>query len=158
LSRPANPLGFAGKVYEEKTMNTAIAADLINTALTRLANSIGEPVFDEWMLVGKAPAGWTMIEYSGSRKKALPSDFKADMAALRETLVPDESLVGDFAFSHEGYGSGFDAHICAGENLYILFNNTVKSTGDITKNQKWKPAQVHFTELLDAFIADPIQL
>ena len=92
-----------------------------------------------------------------ARKRFL-ADFKTDMAALRETLDPSSAHVGDFAFSHEGYGSGFDAHICAGENLFILFNNTNKSTGEITSNPKWKASQIHFANLLEAFIADPIQL
>ena len=42
--------------------------------------------------------------------------------------------MGDFAFSHESYGSGFDAHMCVGTDKLILFNNTEKSTGEITSN------------------------
>ena len=79
------------------------------------------------------------------------------MAALRGTLDPSSTLIGDFAFSHEGYGSGFDAHICAGENIFVLFNNTAKSTGEITSNPKWTGAQIHFSNLVETFIADPIQ-
>lgn len=139
-------------------MNTATACDRINSALTRLENSIGEPVFDEWALVEKNAAGWKLVEYSGTRKEEFLTNFKIDIAALRETLDPSNEQIGDFAFSHEGYGSGFDAHICAGENLFVLFNNTSKSTGEITSNPKWKTAQIHFTELLEAFIADPLVL
>jgi hypothetical protein len=143
---------------EDYTMNTATATDRINSALRRLETGIGEPVFDEWALVEKNVSGWKLIEYGGSRKEKFLADFKTDMAALRETLDPAAEQVGDFAFSHEGYGSGFDAHICAGKNLFILFNNTTKSTGEITSNPKWKASQIHFTELLEACIADPIQL
>jgi hypothetical protein len=139
-------------------MNTATATDRIHSALTRLEKNIGEPVFDEWALVEKSAAGWKLVEYGGCRKEEFMADFKTDVVALRETLDPAEEHVGDFAFSHEGYGSGFDAHICAGTNLFVLFNNTTKSTGEITCNPKWKPAQIHFAELLEAFIADPIQL
>jgi hypothetical protein len=64
--------------------------------------------------------------------------------------------VGDFAFSHEGHGTGFDAHMSIGSDLYLLLNNTLKSTGDITSNPKWTAAQIHFAELLEAFIADPV--
>lgn len=138
-------------------MNSTAAADRINSALKRLENSIGVPIFDEWALVEQNAGGWKLLEYYGGRKEAFLEEFKTDIASLRETLNPDRDQVGDFAFSHKGYGSGFDAHICAGQNRFVLFNNTAKSTGEITSNPKWKPAQIHFTELLEAFIADPIQ-
>ena len=138
-------------------MNTATAKARIETALNKLEASIGEPVFDEWALVEKSSTGWIQIEYGGTRKAEFLAEFKTDIAALRDTLDPENTHTGDFAFSHEGFGSGFDAHICAGENLFVLFNNTEKSTGEITSNPKWKTAQIHFSELLEAFIADPIK-
>jgi len=137
-------------------MNTAEATDRIDTTLIALERSVGEPVFDEWALVKKSAGGWSLIEYRGNRKDGFLAEFNDDIAALRNTLDPSSSSVGDFAFSHEGFGSGFDAHICAGENLYVLLNNTLKSTGEITRNPRWTAAQVHFTELLEAFIADPL--
>ncbi|MBN2162286.1 MAG: hypothetical protein JXR25_16050 [Pontiellaceae bacterium] len=137
-------------------MNQTAAANRIESALTNLHSAVGEPVFDEWALVEKNAAGWKLLEYAGNRKEAFKADFNSDIAALRGTLDPSATLIGDFAFSHEGYGSGFDAHICAGENLFILFNNTAKSTGEITSNPKWTSAQVHFSELVEAFIVDPI--
>ena len=138
-------------------MKPAAAADRINSALSHLEKVIGEPVFDEWVLAEKKLDSWKLIEYHGGRKEAFLTEFKTDIAALRDTLNPADTQVGDFAFSHEGYGSGFDAHICAGKNLFILFNNTTKSTGEITSNPKWKTAQIHFANLLEAFIGDPIQ-
>jgi hypothetical protein len=137
-------------------MNKAAAIDRIDTALISLENTIGEPVFNEWALVEKEANGWSLLEYGGSRKDDFLAEFNSDMAALRNTLDPANTHIGDFAFSHEGHGTGFDAHICGGENIFVLFNNTVKSTGDITSNPKWTAAQIHFTELLEAFIADPI--
>ncbi|VGO19274.1 hypothetical protein [Pontiella sulfatireligans] len=137
-------------------MNQAAAADRIETALISLENAIGEPVFDEWALVEKNEGGWKLVEYGGSRKDDFLADFNDDIAALRGTLDPANTGIGDFAFSHEGHGTGFDAHMCVGENLFVLFNNTAKSTGEITSNPKWTSAQIHFTELLEAFIADPI--
>ena len=138
-------------------MNTATAHDQINSALSLLEKSFGEPVFDEWALVERDAGSWKLIEYGGSRKEEFLAEFKTDMAALRGTLNPSQEQIGDFAFSHAGYGSGYDAHICAGKNLFVLFNNTAKSTGEITSNPKWKIAQIHFMELLEAFLADPIQ-
>lgn len=137
-------------------MNTAAATDRIESALIKMENVLGEPVFDEWALVAKTPQGWTLIEYGGSRKEGFLADFNEDLEALKDTLDPANIQIGDFAFSHEGYGSGFDAHMCGGNNLLVLFNNTNKSTGEITRNPKWTSAQIHFSELLEAFIADPV--
>ena len=137
-------------------MNKAAAADRIETALLNLEKALGEPVFDEWVLVEKEHTGWKLLEYGGTRKAAFLADFNDDIAALRNTLDPATAATGDFAFSHEGHGTGFDAHICAGNRIFILFNNTAKSTGDITGNPNWTSAQIHFTELLEAFINDPL--
>lgn len=139
-------------------MNIPAASDRIDTALFSLKRDIGETVFDEWAIVEKSENGWKLIEYGGHRKEEFLAGFNTDIAALRETLNPNQLNVGEFAFSHEGYGSGFDAHICAGNNLLVLFNNTQKSTGEITANPKWTSAQIHFSELLEAFIADPLSM
>jgi hypothetical protein len=137
-------------------MNIATATDRIETALQHLETAIGEPVFDEWALAEKTSNGWKILGYGGDRKEAFLEEFSVDVAALRDTLDPANTLVGDFAFSHEGYGSGFDAHMCVGENFFVLFNNTGKSTGEITSNPRWTKAQIHFTELLEAFMMDPV--
>jgi len=137
-------------------MNKDAAVDRIETALIHLGKAVGEPVFDEWALVEKSEAGWKLIEYGGPRKNDFLANFNTDIASLRGTLDPSDAEVGDFAFSHEGFGSGFDAHICAGDNIFVLFNNTAKNTDEITSNPKWTSAQIHFSEMLDAFIADPI--
>lgn len=137
-------------------MNTAAAIDRIESALISLENTIGEPVFDEWALASKTPTGWKLIQYGGDRKTEFLAEFNADIAALRDTLDPANTQLGDFAFSHEGHGTGFDAHMCVGKNIFLLLNNTAKSTGEITRNPKWTSAQIHFAELLEAFIADPV--
>jgi len=46
--------------------------------------------------------------------------------------------------------------MCIGDHLFLLLNNTAKSTDEITNNPKWTSAQIHFAELLEAFIADPV--
>ncbi len=137
-------------------MNTPAAIDRIESALIQMEATLGEPAFDEWVLVSKPSEGWKLIEYGGSRKEGFLAGFNADMAALKNTLDLSNTYVGDSAFSHEGHGSGFDAHMCIGEDLFLLFNNTVKNTGEITRNPKWTGAQVYFAELLEAFIADPV--
>ncbi|MEN7973444.1 MAG: hypothetical protein ABFR47_06380 [Verrucomicrobiota bacterium] len=138
-------------------MDMATVNNRIESALMKLEAVLGEPAFDEWALAEKIADGWKVIEYGGNRKEEFLTEFNTDIAALKETLDPTNTTIGDFAFSHEGYGSGFDAHICAGKNMFVLFNNTAKSTGEITSNPKWTAAQIHFSELLEAFIADPLQ-
>jgi hypothetical protein len=137
-------------------MNTAAAIDRIESTLVNLETAIGEPVFDEWALVEKTSGGWKLIEYGGTRKSDFLAEFNTDVEALKNTFDPSNTHLGDFAFSHEGHGTGFDAHMCVGEHLFLLFNNTAKSTGDITSNPKWTTAQIYFAELLEAFIADPV--
>lgn len=137
-------------------MNLENAAAKIESNLKNLETAIGEPVFDEWAVVEKSSDGWKLLEYGGSRREEFVADFAQDMAALKETLDPSNIQIGDFAFSHEGFGSGFDAHICAGCDKLVIFNNTDKSTDEITSNPKWTSAQVHFNNLLEAFIADPL--
>jgi hypothetical protein len=137
-------------------MDLDTAKTRIETALKNMEIAIGEPVFDEWAIVEKSSNGWKLVEYWGSRKEAFIADFGKDVAALRETLDPDNIQVGDFAFSHEGFGSGFDAHMVAGIHKLILFNNTEKNTDQITSNPRWTGAQVHFSNLLESFIADPL--
>ncbi len=137
-------------------MNTAAAIDRIESALIHLESTVGEPVFNEWALAEKNPTGWRLIEYGGSRKEGFLADFNTDIAALKNTLDPAQTQIGDFAFSHEGHGTGFDAHMCVGQNIFLLLNNTAKSTAEITHNPKWTAAQIHFAELLEAFIADPM--
>ena len=139
-------------------MNIPAAEDRIETALISMENKDEEPVFNEWALVSKEVTGWKLHSYGGTRKNAFLAEFNNDLASLRNTLNPSDSNIGDFAFSHEGFGSGFDAHICAGVNTFVLFNNTAKSTGEITTNPKWTSAQIHFSELLEAFIADPLRI
>lgn len=137
-------------------MNLDAAKTCIETALQNLETAIGEPVFDEWALVEKSSNGWKLAEYGGTRKEAFLADFGKDIASLRETLDPEHIQLGDFAFSHEGFGSGFDAHMCVGTGKLVLFNNTEKNTDQITSNPMWTKAQVHFSNLLETFIADPL--
>lgn len=137
-------------------MNLDTAKTRVETALQNMEIAVGEPVFNEWAIVEKSSNGWKLVEYGGSRKEAFIADFSKDIAALRETLDPDHIQAGDFAFSHEGFGSGFDAHMVAGIDKLVLFNNTEKNTDQITCNPKWMNAQIHFSTLLEAFIADPL--
>jgi len=138
-------------------MNITTATKRINQSLSDLEQAIGEPVFDEWAMASKVSNGWKILHYHGTRLDEFKTEFNEDIAALHETLDIDNPLIGDFAFSHEGHGTGFDAHMCVGERIFILFNNTQKNTSEITSNPKWKQSQIHFATLLDIFISDAVE-
>jgi hypothetical protein len=137
-------------------MDIKNATERIEQKLEAMAQVLGEVVFDEWVLVHRSTDGWEILHYSGSRRDTFLQEFKNDVATLRGTLAPEGTQAGDFAFSHEGYGSGFDAFLCVGNQFFALFNNTKKSTGEITSSPKWTSAQVHFMELAETFITHPI--
>ena len=136
-------------------MEITTANERIKQTIKTMNQVMGEPVFDEWAIAEKTASGWKILVYEGDRKDKFLSEFNTDIAALHETLNPATATIGDFAFSHEGYGSGFDAHICVGDRHFALFNNTQKNTDEITQNEKWKQAQIHFAQLTEEFIADP---
>jgi len=137
-------------------MNVSQAIERVERSMNLLETALGEPAFDEWILVARTPEGWRLLEYRGPRKDAFLARSKEDLAALRGTLNLAEAQVGDFAFSHEGHGTGFDAYLCAGDNVVLLLNNTLKNTDEITGNPKWTGAQTHFGKLLEGFIVDPV--
>ena len=137
-------------------MDINTAAIRINTALTRLEHALGESMFDEWVLVRKGPEGWKIVKYTGPRETELEAGFSDDLEALRQVLDLSKVHAGDFAFVHDGYGSAYDAYMGVGEGVLVLFNHTVKTTGDLTADPRWKAAQIHFSDLLEAFLADPV--
>ena len=137
-------------------MDLTAASAHIQNALDQLRETMGEPVFDEWIVVQKDEASWQLVEYHGPREGEFRGTFKEDIASLRNVLDLSDMQAGNFAFSHEGHGPAFDAFMTAGKSVVILFNHTGKSTGDITADPKWKTAQVHFNDLLETFLADPV--
>ena len=139
-------------------MKTSVAVERIKDSIKEMELAIGEPAFDEWVLAGKTSEGWKLMGYGGPRLETFVKHFREDMEAMRGTFNPAEFQVGDFGFSHEGHGSGFDAYMCIGKHLFVLFNNVNKSTDEITQNPKWKAAQVPFMGLLELFISDPVEI
>ena len=135
-------------------MDVKRAIKQIETAVEKMETAMGEPVFDEWILIGRQGGEWKLLHYAGPRPDTFLNDFREDMAALRRTLDLSSVQTGDFAFSHEGQGTGFDAYMCIGPDVLVLFNNTAKDTGAITADPRWTAAQVHFSNLLESFLAD----
>lgn len=137
-------------------MNLSRATTVIEQSLNTLTSSAGEPIFDEWIILGKKKNQWTELHYVGPRMQEHVASFSQDLRSLVEVFDPSVSEVGDFSFTHKGHGTAFDAFMCIGPEIFVLFNHTQKNTDQITQNPKWTEAQVYFTELLEAFIADPV--
>jgi len=137
-------------------MNKIDAVDRVQKSLQKMETVMGEPVFTEWALIVKSNGKWSLKAYEGNRRQSFTENFQTDMRSMRNTLDLDEISVGDYGFSHEGHGSGFDAYMCVAENAFLLFNHLDKSTTEIVENPKWREAQVHFALLLEAFLSSPL--
>lgn len=139
-------------------MNKIDAVDQVQKSLHNMEAIMGEPVFTEWALIVKSGGKWGLAAYEGPRKPTFTENFQADMKAMRDTLNLEQISVGDYSFSHEGHGSGFDAYMCVAENALLLFNHLDKNTTDIVQNPQWREAQIHFATLLEAFLASPLDM
>jgi hypothetical protein len=98
------------------------------------------------------------MSYQGPRKEVFTDSFPQDSAGLRKTVRQGTQSydVGDFEFSHEGNGTGFEAFMMLGKGLCLICNNTSKSMDGISKNPRWLEAQIPFAELSEKFRVNPL--
>lgn len=117
-----------------------------------------EVVFDELAIVSIGDNQARTMSYQGPRREAFTESFPQDSAPLRKTVRQGGQVydAGDFEFSHEGAGTGFEAFMMLGKGLCLICNNTGKSMDGISKNPRWLEAQVPFAELSDRFRSDPL--
>jgi hypothetical protein len=66
--------------------------------------------------------------------------------------------VGDFEFTRQESGTGFESFLVLGRDLYLFCNNTQHSMDDLARDPKWLSAQVPFVELADQIRASPVVL
>ena len=120
----------------------------------------GEVVFDEWAIVLIGDNRVRTVSYSGPRARLFQGSFENDSSALRRLVAHGTQVysVGDFAFSHEGLGTAYEAFMVIGQGLYLVCNHTAKSMTAITKNPRWMDAQIPFADLGDQFRACPLTL
>lgn len=112
-------------------------------------------IFDEWVLVEIISKKWKVLAYQSNRKDAFRANFHDDVSSLK-MLDPTQTHIGEFCLSHEGVGTKFDAYLCAGENVFFLFNHTVKTIDELIADPAWEEAQKHFVELQEHFMIDPV--
>ncbi|MCU0858584.1 MAG: hypothetical protein MUC65_09310 [Pontiellaceae bacterium] len=139
-------------------MNKSEAINQIQQSLKKMDAILGEPVFTEWALIVKLGGKWILSAYCGNRRQTFAENFQEDMRAMRDILDFNETGIGNYGFSHEGHGSGFDAYMCVAENAFVLFNHLNKSTTEIVANPHWLDAQKYFALLLETFMASPLDI
>ena len=118
----------------------------------------GKTVFDEWAIVSLQRGQERIVSYQGPRKEHFQKNFVTDLGALRAELLTTKHQPGHFDFARHATGTGVEAFVCAGDELYLLCNNTQASMDDITKDARWLDAQKAFAELTEQFRASPLSV
>lgn len=116
----------------------------------------GKTVFDEWALVSLKHGHERIAYYSGPRREDFQKHFTEDLGSMRAELLTERHAPGHFDFARHETGTGFEAFVCVGNELYLICNNTQRSMDDITRDQRWLEAQKAFAELTEHFSADAV--
>jgi hypothetical protein len=118
----------------------------------------GSVVFDEWAIVSLAENKARVLFYTGPRNDEFLQNFVKDLGVLRKELKTGVHGVGDFEFSRNGVGTGYDAFLVLTADVYLVCNNTRESMANITKNPRWLEAQVPFVEFAEKVQGNPLEV
>ena len=132
------------------------ASQHIKKCADRMNSVYRKTVFDEWAVVSFMERKGRILSYTGPRREHFQKNFADDIKELRVELLHNTHVVGDFAFSRHGVGTGVEAFIIIGMGIYLICNNTAKSMEDIAKDPLWLNAQKPFVELSETFRADRV--
>jgi len=116
----------------------------------------GKTVFDEWAIVSLRRGRERIVAYTGPRKEDFQKNFVQDLGPLRAEVLTTKHAPGYFDFARHEVGTGFEAFVCVGEELYLICNHTQASMHDIAKDARWLDAQKAFAELTETFRAEPL--
>ena len=136
-------------------MDLAVARTHIAAALTKMNAVYGQPVFDEWAVLGLG-GKQGVLAYVGTRPDSFRRSLPDDAAPLRAEAAGQPNSVGDLVFALETGGTRYDAFLRVGESSYVVYNHTTKSMADIRANPGWLKAQAVLFELGEKFRADPL--
>ncbi len=117
----------------------------------------GRPVFDEWALVAITGSKGRVLHYNGPRSAAFAETLAHDLRHLRQHLGNGRLQPGDFEFSREADGTGFDAVVAIGDDTYLLCNHTQSAFAALAEDPLWRRAQVPFVDLTEAFRMEPLE-
>jgi hypothetical protein len=137
-------------------MTLSQALDLVKGTSENMNARYGRTVFDEWAIVSLQRGRERIISYEGPRKKHFQENFVNDLGALRAEVLTTKHQPGHFDFARHNVGTGFEAFVCAGDELYLICNNTQSSMNEIAKDARWLDAQKAFAELTEKFRADSL--
>ena len=136
-------------------MDLETARRHISTALVRMTAAYGQPLFDEWAVLGLGGDRGVMT-YSGPRPDRFRRQMPDDAAPLRAEAAGQPSGVGDIVFALEAGGTRYDAFLRLGEVSYLVCNNTTKTMAEIRADPSWLKVQPLLFELGEKFRADPL--
>lgn len=138
-------------------MDLTTARTHIHAALTRMNTAYGQPVFDEWAILG--PGGQAGVHaYTGPRADQFRAQLPDDVAPLRAEAAAQPSAVGDIVFALEAGGTRYDAFLRLGASSYLVCNHTAKTFVEIRANPGWLRAQTALFELGEKFRTDPLDV
>ena len=126
----------------------------IKTCANQMNARYGSVVFDEWAIVSLIDGKARLLSYLGPRLEGFQKNFLKDAAGLRSGSSEREYGVGDFEFTRQESGTGFEAFLVLAPGVYLICNNTALSMDMIAKNPAWIGAQVPFVELSEKFRAN----
>jgi hypothetical protein len=132
------------------------ALDLVKTTSENMNACYGKVVFDEWAIVSLKQGKERIVSYQGPRKEHFQKNFVNDLGTLRTEVLTTKHQPGHFDFARHEAGTGFEAFVCVGDELYLICNNTQASMDDITRDARWLEAQKAFAALTDTFQAEPL--
>ena len=136
-------------------MDLETARRHITSAFSRMATAYGQPVFDEWAVLGLA-GNRGVLAYAGPRPDRFRREMPEDAAPLRAEAAGQPSGVGDIVFALEAGGTRYDAFLRLGEASYLVCNHTGRTMAEIRANPGWLKVQPVLFELGEKFRADPL--
>ena len=137
-------------------MTLSQALDLVKRTSDNMNARYGKTVFDEWAIVSLQRGKERIVAYQGPRKEHFQKNFVADLGGLRAEVLTTKHQPGHFDFARHNVGTGFEAFVCAGDELYVICNNTQSSMNEIAKDARWLDAQKAFAEMTEKFRADSL--
>lgn len=137
-------------------MKLEAARTHIQAALARMSAAYGQPVFDEWAVLGLG-GKQGVFAYTGPRPDRFRREMPDDAAPLRAEAAGQPSAVGDMVFALEAGGTRYDVFMRLGEASYLVCNHTAKTFAEIRANPGWLNAQGGLFELGEKFRADPLE-
>src|SRR4051794_17753156 len=122
-------------------MTLSQTLDSVKRCSANMNARYGKTVFDEWAIVSLQRGNERVVAYQGPRKENFQQNFANDLGGLRADVLTTKHQPGHFDFARHAVGTSFEAFVCAGDELYLIYNNTQSSMNDIAKDSRWLDAQ-----------------